>query len=194
MQDINGHISRQCGDLNLVAAMMACGIMLDPHTPCRVVEAEDGRNYSTYSYLAYSADGTTTADALMMHWLGKLTLPDDDGFPWICQFIKSRPRGVQRSSELLDFALVWLAERDNPVIGLANFEAIPDYLRKSNPKAMPSFILAYLWNREICYKLHKSAGRAIFLGNYTHNGGRFAQIGNKLPSWQRKELLSRYLG
>lgn len=191
--DYNGKITRQSGDINLIAAMMACGIMLDHESPCRVMDSEDGRTYSSFSYLPFSADGTTSADRLMAHWLGSIVLPDDDGFPVICQFIKSRPKGAQRSHDLFDFAMTWLESRGHKIHGLASFDGIPAYVA-SLPKSEASYVLAYVWNREICYLLHKRVGRSVHLGDASKNGGRCAIISEKLPQWQRKELLSRYLG
>lgn len=193
MKEINGQITRQCGDINLVAAMMACGIMLNPSKPCIVLESEDGRNYASYIYLQHGVDGKTTSDQLMAHWGGHITLPPDDGFPAICEFIKARPRGIQRSNDLLDFAIQYLADRGEPVTGLKTFDGIPDFVNKSH-KCRAQFILAYIWNREICYQLHKKVGRSVHLGDATRDGGRCAVISENLPAWQRKELISRYLG
>jgi len=153
MKEINGEISRQCGDINLVAAMMACGITLNPQRPCSVIEAEDGHTYTTFIYLPVGIDGRTISDQLLAHWAGKIALPTDDGFAQICEFIRARPKGVQRSADLMDFAMKYLSERGEVVMGVRQFDDIPDFVAKA-PNGRAQFILAYVWNRDILYQLH----------------------------------------
>ncbi len=193
MKEINGEISRQCGDINLVSAMMACGITLNPRKPCTVIESEDGHTYTSFIYLPVGVDGRTLSDHLIAHWVGKIKLPDDDGFAQVCEFIRARPKGVQRSADLMDFAMKYLADRAEPVFGVRQFDDIPDFVAKA-PNGRAQFILAYVWNRDICYQLHKRAGRSVHMGDMSKTGGRCAIIGHNLPQWQKRELVSRFLG
>ncbi len=104
-QDILGAAYRQCGDLNLVATCMSLGIALNEDYPVKIIESHDGREYGTYRINDVSDDGKTLTDDIMGAWNGGIQLPEDHGFSFISLFISARPRGTQRTSELLDYAM-----------------------------------------------------------------------------------------
>lgn len=178
--------SRHSGDINFVAALMSQGIPLDRDHPCRIVQSERGP-YSSFRYAGVSDDGKTAVSPLIDHWNGTSNLPKDDGFAVVCEFIKARPRGIQGSNDLLDFAIDYLTERGHKLVGLQRFEDIPKFI-EALPQDPASYILAYVWNREICFQLHKTCRRSIYL----NDSDRHAIIDERLPKWKRDELLSRY--
>lgn len=184
--DINMRPSRHSGDINFVAALMSQGIPLDREFPCRLVESERG-TYTSFRYASVSDDGRLSVDPLVRHWSGTELLPSTHGFAEVCAFIKSRPRGVHHSTELLDFAIDYLTERGDKLPGLSRFEDIPDFI-KALPHARASYVLAYIWNREVCFQLHRTARRSVYL----NDDDKHAIIDQRLPKWQRDELLSRY--
>ena len=65
---------------------------------------------------------------------------------------------------------------------------------ESLPKGEAAHVLAYVWNRELCFQLFRSASRKIF---YEEGGGkdiRRALLDTRLPRWQAREILSRLQG
>ena len=186
--DINMRPSRHSGDINFVAALMSQGVSLQKECPCRLVEGDRGL-YTSYRYNEVTDDGKDHIAPLIDHWNGNRELPSQHGFAAVCRFIKARPRGIQNTTELLDFAVDYLIERGHSLPGLARLEDVPDFIEK-HPDSEPSFILAYVWNREICFQLHRTAKRSIYL----NDGDTHTIIDQRLPKWQRNELLSRHQG
>lgn len=189
---INGQTSHHSGDINLVAALMSQGISLDRECPVSIVET-DGGSYGSYRFKEISDDGTLATDDLTGHWIGRGTLPKDHGFVKVCEFIKARPKGLQSTDGLLDFAIGYLAERGHIMPGLKGFSDIPRFV-SALPQSEASYVLAYIWNRQILFDLHKSATRKIYMTEGAGNDQRRALIDSKLPKHQRNELLSRLQG
>lgn len=187
------HQSRHSGDINLVAALMALGIPLDPVQPAALVEKHDGENYASFYLLEYSEDGSESAERLCEYWMGSAPIPPGHGFKAICEFIRARPRGVQKSTDLLDFAVDWLRERGFPLPGLRNLDDVPRYVG-ALPESDASHVLAYVWNRHICYELFKQCSRQIYYESGEGAETRRALIDSRLPRWQAKELLARLEG
>lgn len=188
-----GQASRHTGDINLAAALMSVGIPLDPHEPVFLVEPENGKAYGSFSLLPYAEDGSESADHLLEVWNGGAKIHSDHGFAHICSFIRARPREIQRGDDLLAFAMDWLAERGDVLAGLRRFEDIPRFVQQL-PATRAGYVLAYIWNRDVCYKLYQNARRKLYYraghGAETHH----ALLDSRLPRWQAKEILSRLNG
>jgi len=190
--DINGSMAAHSGDINFVAALMSQGIPLDPNTPCKVIY-NGGQSYGSYRYLPASEDGSQGAHQLIDHWSGHRILPADHGFTQVCKFIKARPRGVQRTDDLLTFAVDYLIAEGETLPGFKRLSDIPDYVR-ANPKSKASYILAYVWNRELCFKIYHTCAKSAYMTEESGGSSMHALIDEKLPKWQRNELLSRLQG
>jgi hypothetical protein len=186
-----GH-ARTSGDINLIATMMALGIPLDPVCPVSLID-RDGMAYSTYHVCEYSADGIESSDEVSEFWAGLKASPANHGYRHISEFIRSRPRGIQRSSDLLDFAVDYLTGRGHRLPGIRSLGDIPDFVA-ALPNDEASYVLAYVWNREVCYQLHKLATRKVFYEDGEGDDTRRAIIDTRLPKWKAKEILARLEG
>lgn len=187
-----GHTARHSGDINLVSALMALGIPLDPLDPVHVVENDKGI-YGSYSVLEFSDNGEESTEALIDHWNGTHPLPADHGFSQICRFIRSRPRGIQRTSDLMDFAMDYLRQQGHALHGLRSIDQVPAYVAAA-PTGEPAHVLAYVWNRELCFQLYRGTTKKVFYQEGTGKDTRRALIDTRLPRWQAKEILSRLQG
>jgi len=186
-----GH-ARTSGDINLVATMMALGIPLDPVCPISMIDGH-GRTYSTYHVCEYSQDGRESSDQINDFWAGEEIPPQGHGYRYISEFIRCRPRGVQRTEDLLDFAVDYLRERGHALTGIRTIADLPNFVN-ALPNHESSYVLAYVWNREVCYQLHKQARRKVFYEDGEGNDTRRAIIDTQLPKWKAKEILSRLEG
>lgn len=189
---LNGQSSQHSGDINLVAALMSQGISLDRYDPLSLIE-RDGERYASYRFNAISDDGTLETATLTDHWSGIRPLPADHGFAQVSQFIRARPRGAQSTADVLDFAVSYLADRGQTLPGLRGPADIPAFVA-ALPQAAASYILAYIWNRQILFDLHTHAKRKVYMTAGDGRETRRALIDSKLPTWQRHELLSRLQG
>jgi hypothetical protein len=192
--DLTGTVLRHSGDVNLVAALMSLGIPLENDDPVSVVDSPNAsRPYGSFRFHDLSDDGETDAETLMQAWSGDIVLEDTHGFAQICRFIRARPRGSQRSDALLDFAIEYLQERGHTMPGLRTLNDIPDFVR-ALPQGEAAYVLAYVWNREICYQLFRQASRRVHLTEGTGKDTRHAILDTRLPKWKSRELLSRLQG
>lgn len=180
------------GDINLASALMALGIPLDPLNPVSLID-NLGQDYGSFALAACSEDGTEDTARLMDHWSGIIMLPLNHGFSIICEFIKARPRGVQRTDDVLAFAVDYLIQRGETLPGLRTIHDVPAFV-SALPEGFASYVLAYVWNRNLCFKLYNSASRKVFYSETDGNETRRALIDRRLPKWQAKELISRLQG
>lgn len=187
-----GQSQRHSGDINLVAALMSIGIPLDTTDPVTVLDNAKG-HYGTFHFLEYSDDGSTDVETLLEYWNGKRPIPDGHGFGYVCAFIRARPRGVQASDDLLDFAIDYLRERGHQMPGLRRLSDVPAFVQ-ALPQGEAAYVLAYVWNRDLCYQLYRSASRKVYYEEGSGVDTRRALLDTRLPKWQAKELLSRLQG
>ena len=187
-----GTASRHSGDINLVSAIMSLGIPLDPIDPVHVVDNEKGV-YGSYAMMEYSDDGSEATEALIDHWNGTHPLPADHGFAQICRFIRARPRGIQRTPDLLDFAVDYLRQQGHTLPGLRTLDDVPAFIAAA-PTGEPAHVLAYVWNRELCFQLYRATSKKLYYEEGTGKDTRRALIDTRLPRWQAKEILSRLQG
>lgn len=191
--DLNQKQSWRTGDINLAAALMSQNIPLDGECPVSMVMSEE-RDYSSFRLNNnHLPDGMST-EKLMDVWSGKKSIPDDHGFSIVCRFIRSRPRGIQSTGDLLDFAVSYLRDLGHDLPGLKSAEDIPNFVN-ALPESEASHVLAYIHNREVCYQLHKMAlHRKSYHTEGTGDDQRRAILDTQLPKWQAHELLSRLQG
>lgn len=185
--------SRHCGDINLVAAVMALGVPLDSLQPVSLIENAHREKYASFYLTEYSDNGTEQTETLMEYWNGTRQIPAGHGFAAICAFIKARPRGIQKSADLLDFAVDYLQERGHALPGLRKLEDVPRFV-SALPESDASHILAYVWNRDVCWQLFRQAARQVYYQDGEGAEARRALIDTRLPRWQARELLSRLQG
>ena len=188
-----GSSVHRTGDINLVAAIMSLGIPLDPTDPVAVIESDvtqGGKPYGSFALTEYSQDGTEDTESLMEAWNGEKRLDPSHGFAQICQFIRSRPRGIQKSSDLLDFAVEYLQKRGHKLPGLKGIGDIPGFV-SALPECEASHVLAYVYNREVCYQIYNTASRKLYYQSGHGSETKRSIIDTRLPRWQAKEILSR---
>lgn len=191
-EDIQGQGSHNTGDINLAAAIMSQGAPLDRFEPVSLVFA-GGSKYSSFQIPVASIGGNLDTSDLMDAWSGHKSLPQDHGFNHVCRFIRARPRGVQRSEDLLDFAVEYLTEKGQSLPGLRKLEDIPSFV-EALPESEASHVLAYVFNREICFQLHNRAVRKSYHTSESGGETRRAILDTQLPKWKSRELLSRLQG
>jgi len=178
-QEMNGAFIAHSGDINFVAALMSQGIPLDRERPCKLIHREGGA-YTSFRYMNASDDGTQPVAPLIEHWNNTKHLADVHGFAQVCQFIKARPREVRRSEDLLSFAVDYLQQRGEKLPGLKTFADIPAFVA-ALPQGHAAYVLAYVWNRELCFQLHKSCNKAAYLTEDDGGNTRHAIIEEQLP-------------
>jgi hypothetical protein len=188
-----GQGSRQTGDINLAAALMACAIPLDPLCPVKVIMSDFQRPYATFKVGESSSDGVHITEHLMLHWSNQKLLPEVSPFAAICDFIKAKPDGKLSSDDWLDHAVRYLAAQGVSLPGLRRISDIADFVAKF-PKNPESYILAFVANRVVCQDLYHNARRATYQSVVQEGNARHTLIDTKLPTWQRNELLSRLQG
>ena len=181
------------GDINLAAALMACGVHLDPLAPVRLIESEAiGRDYASFRLFDITADGLDSTGRLMSAWSKVEPLPAHHPFEIISRFVAGKPREIRHTNDLLDYAIDWLrADGINPPC--SSLADIPDLCRKF-PQSVESYILGFVYNRETCFKLCQQARREVHQFSKDGNRERQTLIDTRLPRWQRNELLSRLQG
>jgi hypothetical protein len=184
--------ARTTGDINLVATMMALGIPLDPICPVSVID-DHGTTYSTYHVAEYSVDGVESSDQISEFWAGREPSPPGHGYRHISDFIRSRPRGIQQTEDLLAFAVDYLVERGHKLPGVRSIADVPAFVA-ALPNDRASYVLAYVYNREVCYQLHKLASHKVYYEDGQGDDTRRAIIDTRLPRWKAKEILSRLEG
>jgi len=189
MTNYIGDSSRHTGDVNLAAALMALGVPLNASRPVTVVDRHP-QPYGSFYYGECSEDGTEDAETLCAHWNGISLLPPKHGFPQICQFIRARPRGVQSTPDLLGFAVEYLTQQGHGLPGLRRIEDVPAFVA-ALPEGEPAHILAYVWNRSLCFQLFRNASRALYYEAGDASQIRRALIDTQLPRVQARELLAR---
>jgi hypothetical protein len=188
----NQGCARSSGDLNLVATMMSLGIPLDPLQPVSLVET-DHAIYSSYWVGEYSDDGAECASTISEYWSGESTPPPGHGYRYISEFIRARPKGIQKTDDLLGFAVDYLIGKGHALPGFKSIKDVPGFVN-ALPNHESSYILAYVYNRDVCYQLHRLAARKVFYENGNGDDARRAIIDTRLPRWKAKELLSRLEG
>lgn len=193
-KDINGHSLHQCGDVNLVASIMAMGVPLDPECPIAVMESANGQ-YGSWRLLEQSQDGAESTFALMVAWANPSDSPlrPDHPFYDVCAFIKARPRNMSETGDILSFAVDYIKDRGEPLHGLRSVDDIPSFV-DALPDSKASYILAYIFNRQTCFNLFRKARRKLYYEAQDGSNTRRALIDSTLPRWQAKELLSRLQG
>ena len=192
MKSYIGESAVRTGDINLVSALMSLGIPLDPIDPVHVVENARGV-YGSYSVLECSDDGSEATETLLDHWNGTKPLAPDHGFAQICQFIRARPKGIQSTNDLLGFAVDYLRQQGHGLPGLKSIDDVPQYVATA-PLGEAAHVLAYVWNRDLCFQLYRKTTKKLFYEEGTGKDTRRALIDTRLPRWQAKELLSRLQG
>lgn len=188
-KDINQTPSWSTGDINLAAALMSQGVPLDQTCPVSTVMAHEG-DYSSFRLTMHHLPDGLNTEKLMDAWSGLKQIPDDHGFSVVCKFIKARPRGVQHTPDLLDFAIDYLRERGEDLPGLKTADDIPKFVN-ALPESNAAHVLAYIHNREVCFQLHRSkVHRKSYHTEGTGDDQRRAILDTALPKWQAHELLS----
>lgn len=188
--DLTGHSTRQTGDINLAAALMACAIPLDRDDPVRLIESASTQSpYASFRLAASSADGVHSTDACNGHWSGREPLPEHHPFAVVCRFIRARPAKRMSVSEWLDHAVDYLSDMGVSLPGLRTYDDIPDFIR-ALPTAPESYVLAFVYNRRTCLDLFRDAARAV----HQSRGNAHSLIDHRLSKPLRNELLSRLQG
>ena len=186
---MTGQGTCQCGDVNLTAALMSCGIPLDAVSPIVIIESEDaGKDYGSWRLAVTSEDGMEDTKSLMSFWNGG-EIRDDHPLVEISSFIRGRPIGRLSVSEWLDYAMDWLKEQGHQVPQIKSIDDIPLFT-KALPDDVRSYILAFVFNRATCLRLYSNAKRSV----HKSRDDRHVMIDRKLPRHQKSELLSRFEG
>jgi hypothetical protein len=186
---MKGESAIQTGDINLAAAIMACGIPLNPAFPAKVIESSDGHNYASFGLMQTSEDGKEKTNILMTYWSDGSGIPAHHPFVRICQFIKGKPQGRLTPDDWLSYAVSYLSSLGVSLPGLRRVSDI-DLFVSNLPDAPESYILAFVGNRAVCLELYKKARRSI----HQNIGDAHTMIDSDLPLAQRRELLSRLQG
>jgi len=168
---------------------MACGISLNPESPARVIESNNGHNYASFGLMPHSNDGANRTHVLMAYWSTADGLPATHPFVSVCEFIKNKPQPKMTSEDWLDYAISFLSDRGVSLPGLTRISDIAAFVEKL-PAAPESYILAFVANRSVCLTLYHQAKRAI----HQNIGDAHTMIDSDLPVAQRNELLSRLQG
>lgn len=183
----------QTGDLNLAAALMACGVPLSQQDPIAIIQPEHGKRYGSFRLGPATIDGEDETRDLMDAWTGKLPLPPAHPFQTISDFLKSRPENCRSTPDMFDYAIAYLRMESLAVSGVARITDIPAFVER-NRKSTAAFILAFVHCREMLFQQFTRARTDHYLQRGSGQEIRRAMISSNLPKWQRAELTSRLNG
>lgn len=196
-REINGQASFQTGDINLAAALMACGVPPSRDDPVAVIQPEHGKPYASFRVGPQTADGKDLTEHMMEAWNNRRDLGEWHGFTILSHFIKAFRRGIpngQKSTEnVFGFAIDYIRDMGESSTGVAKVSDIPAFVDKDRHTAA-AFILAFVWQRDDLYKTWKRARTDFYLSRGDCYAMRQALISDNLPRWQRRELTSRLQG
>ena len=182
-----GNTYRQTGDVNLAAALMACGIPLSTEIPVRLIERESAKPYASFNLAQGSNDGVNQTDTLMAYWSSSRGLAESHPFVAICRFIRSKPLPSMSSDDWFSYAIDAISEMGEELPGLRTYADIDAFVQRL-PLRISSYILAFVANRKLCFDLFKKCRRAVHMQRH----GSHAIIDTNLPKWQRDEILKRF--
>lgn len=179
-----------CGDINLVAAMMSVGIPLDQTRPCSLVLTDKGQNYARYHVLSCSVDNVYQTEKMFSFWREPERCNDSD-FKSIMDFVRDgRKIGASTAEDWLDYAHTYLTSHEcNPPNAPARIEDIPDFISE-NHDGLAAHIYAFAFNRDHAYRLLDQARRRVMISR----GNSHAMIDTHLEKWRQNELLARLEG
>ena len=183
----------QTGDINLAAALMACGVPLSPEDPVTVIQPEIGKPYGSFRLREITMDGRDKTQDLMAAWSGRKQLTPAHGFEQICRFLRSRGSDCRSTEEMLDFAIDYLTDIGFPCVGVRCFADVADYV-STRPTSADAFVLAFIHCRELLFQAFRRSKIDHYLTRGSGNDIRRAVISNTLPAWQRRELTARLQG
>jgi len=183
----------QTGDINLAAALMACGVPLSPEDPVTIIQPENGRRYGSFRLMEITMDGRDKTADLMSAWDGKKDLPPGHGFEMICRFLRERPDDCRHTDDLMDFAMAWLGRLGFPCAGVRTFDDVPQFVT-GRPASVDAFVLAFIHCRELIFQAYRRSKTDHFMIRGSGRDSRYAIISDNLPRWQRRELTSRLNG
>jgi hypothetical protein len=185
--------SHQTGDINLAAALMACGVPPSREQPIKLIQPESGKKYASFRLGPCTMDGKEKTENLMDVWAGRRELEPSHGFEQICRFLKARPRGCRDTEALLDFAIDYLRKMGFALSGVRHMGDIEAKVQ-SEPQSVDSFILAFIHCRELLFSMFRQARTDFYFERGHGADTRRGMIAENLPAWQRRELTSRLNG
>jgi len=183
----------QTGDMNLAAALMACGVPLAPDDPAVMIQPENGRRYASFRLLGRTMDGQDDTRAMMGEWNKRGELRPGHPFTAIADFLNEKRRaapGAKSGDEILGFALEYLRADGYPCHGVARVTDIPDAVN-GGPDTLDCYILAFIHCREVLFGIIRDTRRTDY---HLEREGRHAMISDTLPRWQKQHLTSRLNG
>lgn len=183
----------QTGDINLAAALMACGVPLSPDDPVTIIQPEHGKRYASFRLMEITMDGEDKTADLMSAWSGRKELEPSHGFEMICRFLRDRPSDCRRTDELMDFAIDWLSGIGFPCAGVRSLSDVPQYVAE-RPTSVDAFILAFVHCRDVIFQAYQRSKTDHYMTRGSGADSRYAMISDNLPRWQRRELTSRLNG
>ena len=179
-----------CGDINLVSAMMSVGIPLDQARPCSLVLTDTGKNYARYHVLSQSVCGRYQTEKMFEFWKNSQRCNDDD-FASIMGFVRhGRKAGAKTADDWFDLSHDYLREQDATTpTAPARIKDIPDFIEK-NSDGIAAHIFAFCYNRDHAWQLLSQARRRVMISRGTSH----AMIDTHLEKWRQNELLARLEG
>lgn len=136
------------GDLNLAAAFMSMGIPLVQEKPISLIASTNGSDYKRFHFELVSPDGMQDVYVLSAAWSHPETFRSEHpthAFVKIMSFIGSRPQDTRTEADWLDHAASFLGLTRDAV--RAAYRDIGNVC-KSSPESEPSYVLAYIANRQ----------------------------------------------
>ena len=183
----------QTGDMNLAAALMACGVPLAQEDPAVMIQPERGRRYASFRLLGRTMDGKDETRAMMAEWARRGQLQPGHPFTAIADFVTEKRRSAPEAKscdDILGFALEYLRAEGFPCHGVARVSDIPDAVN-GGPDTLDCYILAFIHCREVLFQIIDETRRTDY---YFEREGRHALISDNLPRWQKQYLTSRLNG
>jgi hypothetical protein len=183
----------QTGDINLAAALMACGVPLTPEDPAVMIQPEHGRRYASFRLLGMTMDGRDETRTMMAEWNRRGALQPGHPFTAIADFITEKRRAepdAKSCNDFLAFAIDYLRADGFSCGTVCKVADIPDFVN-GGPGTVDRYILAFIHCREVLFGIISDARRTDF---HMERDGRHALISDNLPRWQKQHLTSRLNG
>ncbi len=187
-----GQASHGTGDILLASALAAVGIPFDPHSPCAVINRDNGKTYGRWFLLPTSADGKHDTHKLDRAWSGLEVLPANHPFVWLMDFVKhGRGEGCRTIPDWMGAAHDHCRDLEIKANGLPRSLAQVEGLIAKLPEARESYVFAFVHCRDLAFRLYQHERNVQVMQT---RGGASSLIDVRLPKPARIELLSRLDG
>lgn len=172
------------GDINLAAALLACGCNLYRHEPCKIIASDNGETYASFRIID-SGDPMFEVNMLNSYWAAKKA-PERHAFGELMEFINDRPLQKMTNEDWLDYARDYAKQRNPKAILPNSIKDIP-LVSPDGGETAEAYAFAFVHCRNGCLDLMRNAKRAIMI----NKGNGAATVDVSMSKKDRAEFFGR---